>query len=140
MLNNYGLISILFSFIIGLLVAILYFFGNLPLIVIPVAVSLLIAIIMLILLTILLLKKDFRIQICLNCVLGQILFSILGTIAFSIIYLARLLIPIGIVNAILIFFNAFFFALMLIGFTIFVYCIRIQCINQVSTDKKAQAQ
>lgn len=135
MWNNCGLISILFSLVISILATILYFFGNLPLIFIPVAISLLIAIIMLILLTVLLTKKDYRIQICLNSVLGQIIFSILGTIAFSMIYLSRLLIPISIINSILIFFNAFFFALMMISFAMFIYCLRIHCINQISTSE-----
>ncbi len=129
MINNCGFFSFLFSVVIGIVIAIIYYFAKLPLIVIPVAVSLIIAIILLILFCIFLLKRDISIQKCLNLFSNRLIISILGTISVSMIFLTRILIPITVVNTIFVFFNAFFFALMLITFAMFLNCLAIQCIN-----------
>jgi len=129
MVNNYGFIALLFSIVIGIIIAILYYFSLLPLIVIPVAVSLLIAIILLILLSIFPLRKNINVQKCLNIFANRLMLSILGTITFSLIYLTRIFIPATIVNTIFIFLNVFFFTLMIITFAMFLNCLLIQCIR-----------
>lgn len=129
MVNNSGFFALLFSIVIGIIIALLYYFSLLPLIVIPVAVSLVVAIILLILLSIFLLRKNINLQKCLNIFANRLILSILGTIAFSMIYLTRLLLPATIVNTIFIFFNVFFFTLMIITFAMFLNCSLIQCIR-----------
>lgn len=133
LINNCGFFSFLFSIVIGIIIAIVYYFAKLPLIVIPVAVSLVIAILLLILFSVFLLNKDYNTQKCLNFFSNRLIISILGTISISMIFLTRILIPITIVNTIFIFLNAFFFALMLITFAMLLNCIAIQCIK---SDKK----
>ena len=121
--NMFNPCILIFSFVIALVISILYFFCKLPLIIIPVAVSLGIAVVTLLIL------GGFTTFLCPNyriclCKYGACtVLTAVGTILFATITLSRILLPLSIINSILIFFNAFFFMSMILSLTALFTCL-----------------
>ena len=121
--NMFNPCILIFSFVIAIGISILYFFCKLPLIIIPVAVSLGIAILTLLIIGafIIFLCPQYRICFCKHGICT--LLAAIGTILFATITLSRILLPLSIINSILIFFNAFFFMSMILSLTALFTCL-----------------
>lgn len=121
--NMFNPCILIFSFVIALVISILYFFCKLPLIIIPVAVSLGIAVVTLLILGgfSTFLCPNYR--ICLYKYGACTLLTAVGTILFATITLSRILLPLCLINSILIFFNTFFFISMIISLTMLFICL-----------------
>lgn len=128
--NNCSLLALLFSFVIGVIIAVITFFIELPLILVPIAIILAIALLSIILVTGLILFLDYRLRDCLNRYGTCLIISIIGVIVSTIIYFATLGLTIPIFTAIIVFFIVFFFTLLLIYLTLLFIClVRTNCNN-----------
>lgn len=128
--NNCSLLALLFSFVVGVIIAVITFFVTLPLLFVPIAIILAIALLAIILLTGLILFLDYRLRHCLNNFGTCLVISIIGVIVSTIIYFATLGLTIPILTAIIVFFIVFFFTLLLIYLTLLFIClVRVNCNN-----------
>lgn len=121
--NTCSLLALLFSFVVGVIIAVITYFVELTFLYIPVAIALAIALLGLVLITGLILFTNRNLRNCLNKFGTCFIISIVGIIISTVVYFATLGLTIPILTAIVIFFVVFFFALLLIYLTLLYTCL-----------------